>query len=36
MAVNNPAEVFVYLLSDVRRKTERSTEFFTEVSKLAE
>jgi len=36
MPVNNPAEVFVHLLSDVRRKTERSIEFFTEVGKLAE
>ena len=36
MEVNNPAEVFVLLLSDVRRKTERSIEFFTEVKKFAE
>lgn len=36
MQANNPAEVFVLLLSDVRRKTERSIEFFTAVSKLAE
>jgi ferritin-like metal-binding protein YciE len=36
MAVNNPKEMFVLLLSDVRRKTERSIDFFTEASKLAE
>lgn len=36
MPVNNPQEVFVLLLSDVRRKTERSAEFYREVSKLAD
>jgi len=36
MSANNPMEVFVQLLSDVRRKTERSIEFFQEVSKIAE
>jgi len=36
MPVNNPAEVFVLLLSDVRRKTERSTEFFTALSEFAD
>ena len=36
MSGNNPREVFVLLLSDVRRKTERSMDFFKEVSKLAE
>ena len=36
MSVNNPREVFVTLLSDVRRKTERSVDFFKELSKLAE
>ena len=36
MPVNNPQEMFVMLLSDVRRKTERSVEFYREVSKLAE
>ena len=36
MPVNNPREVFVLLLSDVRRKTERSIEFYKELSKLAE
>jgi ferritin-like metal-binding protein YciE len=36
MSVNNPREVFVLLLSDVRRKTERSMDFFKEISKLAE
>jgi len=35
MPVNDPKEVFVHLLSDVRRKTERSIEFFKEVGKLA-
>ena len=36
MPVNNPKEMFVRLLSDVRRKTERSVEFFKELNKLAE
>ena len=36
MAVNSPTEVFVLLLSDVRRKTERSIEFFKELNKLAD
>ena len=36
MPVNNPLEMFVLLLSDVRRKTERSLEFYREVSKLAD
>ena len=36
MPINNPQEMFVMLLSDVRRKTERSVEFYREVSKLAE
>ena len=36
MPVNNPQEMFVLLLSDVRRKTERSVDFYQEVSKLAE
>ena len=36
MAVNNPQEMFVLLLSDVRRKTERSIDFYSEASKLAE
>lgn len=36
MPVNSPTEVFVLLLSDVRRKTERSMEFFKELGKLAE
>jgi ferritin-like metal-binding protein YciE len=36
MPVNNPQEMFVLLLSDVRRKTERSTEFYREISKLAD
>jgi ferritin-like metal-binding protein YciE len=36
MPVNNPQEMFVLLLSDVRRKTERSVDFYQEVSKLAD
>src|SRR5688500_9177379 len=36
MSVNSPQEMFVLLLSDVRRKTERSIEFYQEASKLAE
>ena len=36
MPANNPKEMFVLLLSDVRRKTERSVDFYGEVSKLAE
>ena len=36
MSVNNPKEMFVLLLSDVRRKTERSIEFYQELSKIAE
>ena len=36
MSVNNPQELFVLLLSDVRRKTERSIDFYKEVGKLAE
>jgi ferritin-like metal-binding protein YciE len=34
MPVNNPQEMFVLLLSDVRRKTERSIEFYQEASKI--
>jgi ferritin-like metal-binding protein YciE len=36
MPVNNPKEMFVLLLSDVRRKTERSVDFYQEASKIAE
>jgi len=36
MPVNNPQEMFVLLLSDVRRKTERSIEFYREAGKIAE
>jgi ferritin-like metal-binding protein YciE len=36
MPVNSPQEMFVLLLSDVRRKTERSIDFYHEASKLAE
>ena len=36
MSVNSPQEMFVLLLSDVRRKTERSIDFYLEAAKLAE
>ena len=36
MPVNSPQEMFVLLLSDVRRKTERSVKFYDELSKIAE
>jgi ferritin-like metal-binding protein YciE len=36
MPVSNPLEMFVLLLSDVRRKTERSIDFYKEASKIAE
>jgi ferritin-like metal-binding protein YciE len=36
MPVNNPQEMFVLLLSDVRRKTERSIEFYREANKVAD
>lgn len=36
MSENSPLEVFVLLLSDVRRKTERSIEFYRELNKLAD
>ena len=36
MPVNNPQEMFVLLLSDVRRKTERSIDFYGEAGKIAE
>lgn len=36
MSVNNPKEMFVRILSDVRRKTERSADFYKEASKLAD
>src|SRR5678816_4740854 len=36
MAVNNPQELFVLLLSDLRRKTERSVDFYRELNKIAE
>jgi ferritin-like metal-binding protein YciE len=36
MPVNNPREVFVRLLSDVRHGTERSTKVFQEFSQLAQ
>lgn len=36
MSVNSPQEQFVLLLSDVRRKTERSVDFYRELNKIAE
>ena len=36
MSVNNPQELFVLLLSDVRRKTERSVDVYRELNKIAE
>src|SRR5215510_11661493 len=36
MPVNSPTEVFVLLLSDVRRKTERASDIYRELAKLAE
>jgi ferritin-like metal-binding protein YciE len=36
MSVNSPQELFVLLLSDVRRKTERSVDFYRELNKIAE
>jgi len=36
MSVDSPLETFVLLLSDVRRRTERSVDFNQELSKLAE
>lgn len=36
MPVNNPKEMFVLLLSDVRRKTERSIGFYQELKDIAE
>jgi len=36
MSVNSPQEMFVLLLSDVRRKTERSIDFYQEAGKIAE
>lgn len=36
MPVKNPKEVFVQLLSHVRQGTERSTEFFKEISQVAQ
>ena len=36
MPINSPQEMFVLLLSDVRRKTERSIDFYQEASKIAE
>lgn len=36
MPVSNPKEMFVLLLSDVRRKTERSIEFYQEASTRVE
>src|SRR5262249_25527203 len=36
MSASSPIEVFVLLLSDVRRKTERSIEFYRELAKMAD
>ena len=36
MSLNNPQELFLLLLSDVRRKTERSVDFYRELNKIAE
>ena len=36
MAVNNPKELFVQMLSDVRQGTERTTKIFQEISELAQ
>lgn len=36
MAINNPKELFVHLLSNVRQGTERATEAFQELSKVAQ
>jgi ferritin-like metal-binding protein YciE len=36
MPVNNPLEMFVLLLSDVRRKTERSIGFYREIEEIAD
>jgi ferritin-like metal-binding protein YciE len=36
MPVQNPKELFVRLLSDLRQSTERSTKFYQELSQIAE
>lgn len=36
MPVNNPKEVFVHLLSDLRQNSERTGKFYQEISKVAE
>lgn len=36
MAIKDPREVFIIMLSDVRRNAERSTKFFQELSDLAQ
>jgi ferritin-like metal-binding protein YciE len=36
MAVKNPKDVFVQLLSDIQQGTEIAAEFFTEISQLAQ
>jgi ferritin-like metal-binding protein YciE len=36
MPVNDPKQVFLTLLSDVRQNTERSTKFYNEVTKLVQ
>jgi ferritin-like metal-binding protein YciE len=36
MTAKNPKEVFVYLLSDARQSTERTTKIFQEISQVAQ
>jgi ferritin-like metal-binding protein YciE len=36
MPVNNPKEVFVHLLSDLRQNSERSAKFYQEISQVAQ
>ncbi len=36
MPVNNPKELFVKMLSDVRQRTEQSTKFYEELSEVVQ
>src|SRR5438045_8699737 len=36
MPVNNPKEMFVHLLSDLRQNSERSAKFYQEISQVAQ
>lgn len=36
MAIQNPQDLFVWMLSDVRQRTEKSKQFFMDVSQIAE